>query len=342
MFQKTLMGVLLTTLLGATPVLAQCDFDRDAERALATIERTREVVEQSGLPEARELLRAAQVRLKEGYDRARGGDGVLACRLVRVSIELAEKAGEVARRGVRGLEELQRMLERTDELLQETLPLVRESGSPEAARFLQGARSHQKEAWTAFRGRRQRFALKLTLMARESAGRARRLAEGRGDEDAGFVERELRQTDQLIHEAEPILAEIPGDEGEAALTRATRLQRQAWNQLQRTHPGLALGLTRQARVLVRRALGDADVRTEPGDVQILLESTRELLERLKPEVAGSGSTRAARLLAQAEGLLDEGQRQLAAGKVRAALGSVRAASALTLDISELLEPGGED
>lgn len=327
--------LLLVVWTGA--VAAQCNLDAETDRALTTIERARDVVGRSDLREARELLRAAEGRLGESRDRARRGDRVMACRLARVATGLAEKAGEVARRGIRGLEELEQMLERTDRNLGETAPLVRQSDSPEAGRLLQAAMRHQRAAWKAFRGRRPKFAVKFTLMAREAASRARQAAGGEAPENRPFVERQLRQTDRLLAEATRVLGE--GGEGDRqALVPARRLQHAAGHQLEQGHPGLALGLTRQARGVIRRALGRSVPEPAPEDVAALLETTRELLDRLEPEAGADDQTK--QLLPRARNLLDDARGALADGDLRRALGSARAASALALDISELLDKDG--
>jgi hypothetical protein len=234
------------------------------------------------------------------------------------------------------------MLQKTNELVRETGNIVRESGSDEAGKFLAAASERQKEAWTAFRSRRGRLALKLTLMARDATERARRLAEGGGPDDLRFVDRELLRTDRLLREANQVLGEDGRNDGEGLLAGARRLQQQAKRQRDTGHPQLALGLTRQARVMVRRALGQTDTKPAARDVEAMINTTAELVSRLEPEVRESSSRRAAELLERASNLLDEARGALQEGKMRKALRSARTASALALDVSELLERGEEE
>jgi hypothetical protein len=56
---------------------------------------------------------------------------------------------------------------------------VRDGGSREAARLHATARKQQNEAWDAFRDRRLRFAMKLTMTARDNATQAARMSQGR-------------------------------------------------------------------------------------------------------------------------------------------------------------------
>ena len=215
---RTTLRALLFCLTAALLVIAeaataQCNFEAEIQRAGDMLDKAREIVEKSGLPESRELLRAAHIRRNEAVEKAKRGELEFACRLARVSQSLSGKAAEIARRGIRGLEELEYMLQKTNELLRETGTVVTESGSDEARKFLRAASERQQEAWNAFRGRRTRMAIKLTLMARDAAERARRMAEGRGD--ASQVDREIMRTDRLLQEAARVLAQDRSQDGEA-------------------------------------------------------------------------------------------------------------------------------
>ncbi len=327
-------------LMDAGPVTARCNLEAEIQRAGEMLDRAREIVEKSGLPEARELLRAASVRRNEAVEKAKRGELEFACRLARVSQSLSGKAAEIARRGIRGLEELEFMLRKTNELLRETRTVVTESGSDEARKFLGAAGERQQEAWNAFRGRRTRMAIKLTLMARDAAERARRMAEGRGD--ASQVDREIMRTDRLLEEATRVLAQDRSQDGEGALGGARRLQRQAKRHREQGHPELARGLTMQSRQMIRRALGRADKKPAGRDVEAMIRTTSDLVARLEPAVAQSKNDRAWRLLEKAKNLLGDARDSLAEGRVRKALGSARSASALALDVSDMLERGGEE
>lgn len=329
-------------MLVAGTARAQCDIDAELERATARIERAGEVVERSGLPEARELLHAAVTRRDEAKGRWGQGERDLACRLARVSQSLAAKSAEVAMRGIRGLEELEHMLQKTNELIRETRPLLGESGSDEARRILSAAEERQKEAWNAFRSRRPRMAVKLTLMARDGAERARRVVEGGAATDSRSLGRELKRTDRLLEEAVRVLGEDGENDGEGMLAAARRLQTQAKRQARRGHPQLALALTRQSRVMIRRALGEADVQPAADDVRTMISTTQALVDRLGPAVEESGNQRARQLLERSEKLLNSAREALQAGRLGQALGSARSASALALDVSDMLERGGEE
>lgn len=328
--------------LGAAPerVLAQCVIEQEVDEALALIERASEVVEKSDLLEARELLRAARVRVKEAGEAHQRGERLLACRLAVVAQNLARKAAEVAEAGLRGIEQLEGMLHKTDEFLQDTAGTVRASGVPEAVRLLRVARDQQNEAWNAFRSRRPRVAIKLTTLARNTAQRAERLSQGDAALTPRNLEEELSRTDRLFEEAVRALGE--GARESEALTSANRLQAQARRNFQSDRPHLALRLTHQARVLIRRALRQSDVQVSAEDVETMIRSTSLLVEDLYQAAQESGSDKAADLLERAENLLETARKSLRENDLRSAFGSARAASALALDVSEMLERGEEE
>jgi hypothetical protein len=351
MKQMLRAGVLFAAVLAGAGVLAggvgtaraQCDWELEVERALQTIEKASDVVARSDIPEAVELLQTARIRARQATDRGRNGEREFACKLARVSQDLARRAAETAERGLRMLEQVEQMLRKTDDMLREAASRVGESDAGEAMRMMGVARDQEQEAWSAFRSRRSKLAVKLTLMARETADRALRLAEGGGPDAAGFVERQLHRTDRLIEEAARRLREndAAADPG-ALLAGAQRLQTQAKRQFRRDHPQLALGLTRQARLVVRRILDRSDVQPETGDVRALIETTDALVAELRDMATDDGNERALGLLARADRLLQDARRALDAGSPRDALTAARTASALALDVSDMLEKGGNE
>jgi hypothetical protein len=342
LWTATLLAAVLAAGFAVFPgsARAQCDWELEVQRALDTIEKASGVVARSDVPEAQELLRTARIRAREATDRGRNGQPEFACKLARVAQDLARRSAEIAERGLRMLEQLEQMLRKTDETLRDTAPRIREADVGEALRMLDVAQGQEQEAWGAFRSRRAKLAVKLTLMARETADRALRLAEGGGADQAGFVERQLRRTDQLIEDAARRLSESEAArDPQALLSGAYRLQTQAKRQFRREHPQLALGLTRQARLAVRRVLDRSDVQPDAADVRALIETTDALVSDLR--AAAVGNDRALDLLARAGRLLQDARRALDDGNPRNALGAARVASALALDVSDMLEKGGE-
>ncbi len=333
------LAAVVVILAWAGPAAAQCNSRQELERAAELIDRARDEVARSPVAEAKELLRAAESRLRQGGDQAARGNHDNACKLARVAQELALKAADVARRGNRVVAELENILARSDDLIADTAGRVGRGGPPEAERILKLAFKQQDQAKRAFRTDRLRLALKLTLMARDTATRALRLTQGRPAEDAGFIGRSLDETDRLIAEAARVAGEGAGgrpDHAEDLLARARRLQAEGRRHLAGGRPALALQLTRQARLFAIRALDQVDVDLDAADVEGMVEITGELLDRLAEAAVESGDTGARDLLRRAQRLLDDGRASLAKGDVREALGSARAASALALDVAERL------
>jgi hypothetical protein len=200
------------------------------------------------------------------------------------------------------------------------------------------ATRQQRQGERALDQGRPRMALKLTFLARETARRARRTAQGGEDPGRPWVEREMILTDRLLEEAHRV---GDGEEVEEArvqkLEQARRLQAQARRQLAAGELGLALRLTGQARILARRALRGSEAAPAPREVRSMIQTTAELIDRLSANAAEKGDRTALQSLAKAESLLEEAGRFLAAGEPRPALGSARAASALALDVSERLQ-----
>jgi hypothetical protein len=209
--------------------------------------------------------------------------------------------------------------------------------------MLAAARRQQRNAWNAFRDQRPRLALKLTLMARETGRRAVRWGQGLGPQDPARAERELTLTDRLLQEAERVLERGEGREGlPPTLNLARRIQAQAWAQARAGRAGLALRLTRQARRMVSGALGRTDVAPLRGEIQAMIGTTAELIDRLFQDAAEAGQSQAIRRLTRAENLLEEAQAAFRRGEFRQAVGAIRTASALALDVSESLEHGPEE
>jgi hypothetical protein len=331
--------------LTAGAAVAQCDLKGELGRAGSLIQRTRIRVQQSGSADAGDLLRAASARLREAQDFARRGDTERACRLARVSQSLSQKAAEMAGSGgsPRASTDLERMLRATDQLLEQSGRRMPPRGAKEGRNLLRSARDQQGEAWAAYQNRRPRLAVKLTLMARESARRALRPGEGIFIPDQRATGQEMEQTERFLNEARRAL-EASGKPGRdpALMSEAERLQEQARHHLARGRAGLALSLTRESRVTARRALGQADLDPGPEDVNAFLESTQDLVARLEPRAAEARHGPALEHLDRARSLLEEAARARDAGRWREAFGATRAASALAVGASEMLDGTREE
>jgi hypothetical protein len=340
----TRLGIVLLLVLAlagdARVALAQCDLRAELSRAASLIQRTRKSVEQSGSNDARDLLRAASARLREAQDRARRGDVDSACRLAGVSQSLSLKAAEETRPGSgppRIASDVERMLRATDQVLSESAGRLPPRGAKEGRNLIRSARDQQNEAWAAFQGGRSRLAVKLTLMARESARRAVRPGQGIFIPDQRSTAQEMQQTERFLNETRRALGGRSGRNHDPALmSQAERLQEQARRHLAQGRSGIALSFTRESRMAARRALGQAEADPGPDDVNAFIESTEELVSRLRPRAEETQNSEAIDRLERARSLLGEAKAARDNGRWRDAFGATRAASALALDASETL------
>jgi len=342
-FMTRLMFFLITMIaLGMADIRAagaQCDLRDELGRAASLIQRARGAVDASGSPDAGDLLRAASVRLGEAQDRARRGDTENACRLARVSQSLSRKAVEVARPGgsPRASNDVERMLRATDQMLADSGNRLPPRGAKEGRNLLRSARNQQSEAWAAFQNGRPRLAVKLTLMARESARRAGRPGQGIFIPDQRSAAQEMEQTERFLNETRRALgATSKTNRDPSSMSQAERLQEQARHHLAHGRSGLALSLTRESRVAARRALGQVNANPGSEDVNAFIESTQDLVQRLQPRADESKNADALERLDRARSLLEEARGARDAGRWRDAFGATRAASALALDASEIL------
>ncbi|HET9234413.1 MAG TPA: hypothetical protein VFP10_09760 [Candidatus Eisenbacteria bacterium] len=338
--------ILITTLLvstGTALVNAQCDIRGELGRAASLLKRVERPVEQSGSADARELHRAASRRLHEAEERARSGDTENACRLARLSQSLSQQASDIIRpgRGPRASGEVEGMLEATDRALEDASRRLPSRGAKEGQNLLKSARSQQVEARAAFQEGRPRVALKLTLMARETARRALRPGQGVYIPDSRSASDEMEQTDRFLNEARRIL-DVHDGSGASMISRAERQQEEARQHLARGRPEMALSLTRESRANARRALDKAKVNPDPREVNAFLQSTQDLVRRLEPQAKAARHGAALEHLRRARSLLAEARRARDAGRWSDAFGATRAASALATDVSEMLQRAREE
>jgi hypothetical protein len=312
---------------GIREAAAQCQLARELERAQEHIERARPVVER-GPETAKQLLRSAVARLAEARGAERRGDRERGCRLAAVAQKLAGSAVDLSRRQDGGLDRLETALTQTDEYLERIRHQVARCERSEARRALATAARQQEEARRAFASRRAPLAIQLTRMAREGAERARRLCQrDPGPLETELLSRQLERTDELIERAAQALLDEETEATSRAeqIDAARRRQSEAWRHLDEDRLVAAWSATRQARLLVARALGTWDGGPRAERVGRLIDSTADLLAGLRE------SSR-----------LEEARRNLAQEHVAEALAAARAASALALDVAEMLERGERD
>ena len=116
----TVMVLGLALIAPAAPAwAAACDPRLELDRAADFIDRARDIVVESETREARELLRAAATRLAEGREKLRAHRPEEACLLARAAQQLARRAVDMAQNGRAGVGEIERILARTREILED-------------------------------------------------------------------------------------------------------------------------------------------------------------------------------------------------------------------------------
>ena len=249
-----------------TPALAQ---DVSGDRVRSALERTdtrielaTSVVQGSGNAEARVELDAAvtlQGQARDAFTQAQAAVGDVQLRLLRRALDLTLRAREHADRAIsliQGLPDPDRVmaqLERTRDLIDRARDRIAECDNDRARALLKVAVEMQSRAENAATESRYLAALQLTMSARERVLRAARLCnqEERLDEAS---DRALRRTDEVISRAKDELGNQAPERARNLLTRADRLEAEAWAQFRASHLEASLRLTLSARNLAQRAL----------------------------------------------------------------------------------------
>ena len=250
----------------AMPALAQ---DVSGDRVRSALDRTdtrielaTSVVQGSGNAEARVELDAAvalQAQARDAFTQSQAAVGDVQLRLLRRALDLTLRAREHADRAIsliQGLPDPDRVmaqLERTRDLIDRARDRIAECDNDRARALLKVAVEMQARAENAATESRYLAALQLTMSARERVLRAARLCnqEERLDEAS---DRALRRTDEVISRAKDSLGNQAPERARNLITRADRLETEAWAQFRAGHLEASLRLTLSARNLAQRAL----------------------------------------------------------------------------------------
>ena len=256
----------LAMVLCSTPVAAQ-DITGDRvqvalERTDARIELATSVVAGSNNVEARAELDAAvslQAQARDALSQALAATGDLQLRLLRRAIDLTLRARAHADRAIsliQGLPDPDRILgqlERTREVIERARERIADCDQDRPRALLKVAVEMQIRAEAAARESRYLAALRLTMSARERALRALRMcnAQERIQESS---DRALRRTDEVISRVRDALGEHAPERARDLLSRAERVQAEAYAQFKAGHVEGSLRLTLSARNMAQRAL----------------------------------------------------------------------------------------
>lgn len=203
-------------------------------------------------PQALRLLEQAGMQLERAAEQFRERHFDAALGLAQSAARLLQQALNLGNDEHWNPDRIRRELERTERLHERAAPVIHDSGNEHALKQLAAAEQLQVKAQQAFGEQHLLLALRLTRQARNLLQKALRLIEGPAD--AELVERAIRQADNLIARAEPVIRESGDERAVRLLEKGLDRQRQARDLLDAEQLHAALAQTRVARNLVQQAL----------------------------------------------------------------------------------------
>ena len=251
----------------------------------------------------------------------------------------ALKAIRIAREQSSYEEESARLLGQAGALLDEARRILSEKPDPRRERLLDQATAQLERAREQDRIRHFQVSIRLSQNA-ERLTRQAMDAGGSGEMAGERLERELARTDRLIERAHTFIGDGGRDEDRRLLEQATAVQARARSAQGEGRPVLALRLTREAQDLTAKALRQADAGADQAAVEIALDQTDQLIERLEPVVRASAEPEAVKLLEEA--LKHQARARNLGGEKQwsLALAQTRVARNLVLDAE--VQAGGAD
>jgi hypothetical protein len=307
------LGVVLALVFGAGPVAAQTARDRleiEVARTDRVLAEAQTVVSASENDRAQNLL-ALATRLQEVAHESLTfcGERVGACetaaRATTSARREALKAIRIAREQSSYEEESARLLGQTASLLDEARRILSEKPDPRRERLLDQATAQLERAREQDRIRHFQVSIRLSQNAERLTRQAMDVG-GSGEVAGERLERELARTDRLIERARGFVGEGGGDdqggndEARRLIEQATAFQARARSAQGEGRPLLSLRLTREAQDLTAKALRLADDGADQAQVEIALDQTDQLIERLEPVVRASAEPEALKLFEEAQ------------------------------------------
>ncbi len=202
------------------------------------------------------------------------------------------------------------VLARTDEIIQDVVPLIHESDSEQARRIFADALRQQQHAHQLLSNARPGFAMTVSMRAREAARQAERIARG----SLNYEERVRNYLDRLIDRYEQVKdrAQETGNEQAMRFVReAEALYHRAREQYRQTHYQQAFALLQSAETQLNRA---ARLLFESGDAERLeheLDRTAELIALAADRLDDVNDPALSDLLGRAEEVLGRARSALA-------------------------------
>lgn len=209
-----------------------------------------------------------------------------------------------------------REYEITQNVIEKVRRLVEESGNRRAEEALRQAMEVQRQAGRELTSNGARAGKRLTLVARDYARRAAKLA-GELSENKEFVFRQLERTREVLRRAREDLRGNDDPRVRDLMRTAQERQGQAETSYRERRFRVALRLTNLARELAHKSLdlSGPGPGTAPEEVMRTLNKTDEALRRAAEDLRAAGSE----LLDEARGLQDRARMNLREGRLGLAL-----------------------
>jgi hypothetical protein len=230
------------------------------ESTQGLIQDTAELLRGRGDPQAERLLDLGRSQLQLAMEAYRDREYRKAIAMAGSARDLVQRALDQARGGAADASfDLQRILDRTQTVLDEARQALRESpDTPKAGRLLEEAQDLQHRAVSLQRESKPAAAVRLAMQARQLALEALLLLNrSYATED---VRRAVEIVDQLLSDLAVEIEQAGSAEAAALLESARQRQDEAHESLKKEKLELALGSTRLAEGLLRRAAEAAGLR----------------------------------------------------------------------------------
>jgi len=304
--------------------LSQTPMDRIREQVDELIRRAEQLMPGSGEKQAERLLRQAKENVQTANRAARASNFRKAVEHFRVAKFLAERCLNLVDRPEGNLQE--RLLterRRFEELLQRAVQAASTCQNQNAGKLVLQARKQAHGIEQSLNRGDLRLALNLYYNTTRLLLRAIDICEGRESSSREQAIEEIELLNDMIDTAR-------GGDGQAAdrrsviiLEKATRLQNQAQEAVERENFELALVKVELARNLISRLWEIPHTSYQERAEQELSRLQAEI-EKLRNEQSSAGSEKAKSLLRAAAMSANDAERYLAHGRIRLALEAILA------------------
>jgi len=304
------------------------DVQAALEKTDNLLEQARDVIREAGSDRGLAGLRSAEEWQKQAWDAFRRGQWRRAAMFTgRARDEIYRSLGSI-RQSEDNDNEVERQLERTDQVLGEARDRLGPGPSTMPRDRLDAAFNQQRRAWDLYRERRLRPALKLTLQARESVLRMGGGAPGNRhgmDTDPRALEARLERLTEASERVGERVGQSSNAQAEDVWKRAMANLKSAEEALNNGDTRRTDQLLRQARVQLDRAMRLVLREVRSDEVGVLIEAATERWELLQTPVQDSDNEQLREWHQQAGDNLERAHQALGNENTRQALVQTRRA-----------------